>query len=73
MAYAVPRKVGGAVVRNRLRRRLRAAVDHVADDMCPGAYLISPDITVIDMDFTALIHSLRACLSAAGATRKDDT
>lgn len=73
VAYAIPRRTGGAVVRNRLRRRLRAAVDHVADEMCPGAYLISPDSTAIDMDFTALIHSLRACLTAAGAIRRDDT
>ena len=73
VAYAIPRRTGGAVVRNRLRRRLRAAVDHVVDEMCPGAYLISPDITAIDMDFTELIHSLRACLTAAGATRKDRT
>lgn len=73
VAYAIPRRTGGAVVRNRLRRRLRAAVDYLAGEMSPGAYLISPDLTAIDMDFTALIHSLRACLTAAGAIRKDDT
>jgi ribonuclease P protein component len=61
------------VARNRLRRRLRAAVDLVADEMSPGAYLISPDSTVIDMDFTALTHSLRASMRAAGAIRRDDS
>ena len=36
------RSVGNAVARNRLRRRLRAAVADRADDLCPGtAYLVS--------------------------------
>ncbi|HET6950226.1 MAG TPA: ribonuclease P protein component [Acidimicrobiales bacterium] len=43
VAYAIGRKVGPAVVRNRLRRRLRAAVREVdrAGGLAPGAYLIS--------------------------------
>jgi ribonuclease P protein component len=71
VAYAVPRKAGGAVTRNRIRRRLRAAVDALVDEMAPGAYLISPDRTAADMPFEALIHSLRTSLRAAGATRED--
>jgi ribonuclease P protein component len=73
VAFAIPRKLGGAVVRNRVRRRLRAAVDEVVDDMAPGAYLISPAPAVRTMEFTSLIHSLRASLRAAGAIREDDT
>jgi ribonuclease P protein component len=61
------------VVRNRLRRRLRAAVDQVAGEMRPGAYLIFPDATAINMDFSTLIHSLRASMRAAGALGRDDT
>ncbi|MEM9035289.1 MAG: ribonuclease P protein component [Actinomycetota bacterium] len=38
VAFAVPRKVGGAVVRNRLRRRLRAHLP--ACGPAPGLYLI---------------------------------
>ncbi len=72
VAYAIPRKAGGAVVRNRLRRRLRAAVDQVDGEMAPGAYLISPDRAVIDMDFNELIDSLRKSLRAAGALQEDD-
>jgi ribonuclease P protein component len=72
VAYAIPRRMGGAVVRNRIRRRLRAAVDQVSEEMAPGAYLISPDATAIDMDFNELIDRLRKSLSAAGATREDD-
>src|SRR5205814_1232199 len=39
VAYAVGRKVGAAVVRNRLRRRLRAAVTDLAPMLAPGAAL----------------------------------
>lgn len=71
VAYAIPTKAGGAVARNRIRRRLRAAVDTLVDEMAPGAYVISPDRTTIDMTFEALIHSLRSSLRDAGATRED--
>jgi len=40
VAYAIGRKVGGAVVRNRLRRRLRAIVSELAPQLVPGAYLV---------------------------------
>ena len=37
VGYTVTKKVGNAVVRNRIRRRLREAVrTHAADDMAPG-------------------------------------
>ena len=39
MAYAIGRTVGGAVVRNRVRRRLRAAVAEIGPQLRPGAYL----------------------------------
>jgi ribonuclease P protein component len=41
VAYAIGRKVGGAVVRNRLRRRLRAVVGSLGSQLRPGAYLIA--------------------------------
>jgi ribonuclease P protein component len=40
VAYAIGRKVGGAVERNRLRRRLRGIVWQLAPLLRPGAYLI---------------------------------
>jgi ribonuclease P protein component len=39
VAYAVGRAVGGAVVRNRVRRRLRSAVADVEPQLRAGAYL----------------------------------
>ena len=43
VAYAVGRRVGGAVVRNRVRRQLRAVMRslHAAGALSPGAYLVS--------------------------------
>lgn len=47
VAYAIGRKVGGAVVRNRIRRRLRAIVSELAPQLAPGAYLVgvAPEAT----------------------------
>lgn len=40
VAYAVGRRVGGAVERNRLRRRLRAVMSELGAELVPGAYLV---------------------------------
>lgn len=40
MAYALPRKAGTAVERNRVRRRLRAAMESLEQQVLPGWYLI---------------------------------
>jgi len=40
VAYAVGKRYGGAVDRNRCRRRLRAVVRECAADLPPGSYLI---------------------------------
>lgn len=72
VAYAISRRVGSAVARNRLRRRLRAAVDEIAAELRPGAYLISPEPAASGMGFTELIASLRESVAAVGAARKGD-
>jgi len=41
LAYAVGRRVGTAVDRNQLRRRLRAAAGELAPDLSGGAYLVA--------------------------------
>ena len=40
VAFAISRKVGNAVVRNRIRRRLRAAMDGLSPALKSGLYLI---------------------------------
>ena len=41
MAYAITHRVGNAVARNRLRRRLRAIVSEQAPTLPVGAYVVS--------------------------------
>jgi ribonuclease P protein component len=40
VGYAIGRRVGNAVVRNRLRRRLRAIVSEQAPNLPVGAYMV---------------------------------
>jgi ribonuclease P protein component len=49
VGYAVSRRVGAAVVRNRLRRRIRVVMRDLAPSLEAGAYLISaaPGATVV--------------------------
>ena len=54
VAFAVPRKVGNAVERNRCRRRLRAVVAENAASIPAGTYLIAIDQGVRDLPFQEL-------------------
>jgi len=62
VAFAVGRKVGGAVVRNRLRRRLRAILAELATSLRPGAYLISAAPAAADMTFGELRNTVSEAL-----------
>jgi ribonuclease P protein component len=67
VAYAVG-GVGNAVVRNRLRRRLRAAVAGSEAELAAGwAYLVSARREALTMPFDALVEALAALFRAAGA------
>jgi ribonuclease P protein component len=61
VAYTVSRRVGGAVVRNRVRRRLRAIVEEEAARLPSGAYLIGVAPTVASASF----GELRSCMRQA--------
>jgi ribonuclease P protein component len=55
VAYAIGRRVGSAVARNRVRRRLRAAIDEHAAELLPGgAYLFAADRPAMSAPFATL-------------------
>lgn len=63
VAYAIGKRVGGAVERNRIRRRLRVALAEL--DPAPGAYLVSvaPAATSLSFDdLKALVSGAMAAL-----------
>jgi ribonuclease P protein component len=66
IAYAIGRPVGGAVVRNRLRRRLREIAREHEASIPPGSYLIGARPAAVTTSpeelstmFRALIEPLR--------------
>jgi len=65
VAYAVGRPVGGAVVRNRVRRRLRAATRAHAAVLSPGhAYLVHARPGAADRSYADLAVALEGALCA---------
>lgn len=54
MGYAIGRQVGGAVVRNLLRRRLRAIMMTHHTDLAPGWYLVGVSEAVRTYGFAQL-------------------
>ena len=63
------RPVGTAVRRNRVRRRLRAAVAQLDGRLDAGAYLFGAEGEAVTMDFTELCDSVEAVVRDAGALR----
>ena len=59
VAFAINRAVGHAVVRNRVRRRLRALLAEVADLLPPGLYLIGCRPTAAELTFDQLRRRIR--------------
>jgi len=67
VAYALGKKLGGAVVRNRLRRQLRAVMDDLAPGLPAGAYLVSASPDATGLRFDELRKTMgRALESATG-------
>lgn len=65
VAFAIGTRVGNAVVRNRLRRRLRAvfAEGAAADTVPAGAYLVSAQPAAAALSYTELSNHVRRALS----------
>ena len=64
VAYAVGRAVGPAVVRNRIRRRLRAIAGESGSVLRPGAYLIRAAPTAATQSYGELSATVSTALRA---------
>ena len=69
VAYALGKKLGGAVVRNRLRRRLRAIVSGLAVALPPGAYLVSAGPRATELSFDELRMAMSQAVRSATGNR----
>ncbi len=63
-AFAITKKAGGAVVRNKARRRVRHILSFHQNELVAGRYLISLSADAVDLDFN---HLETAVLSACRA------
>jgi ribonuclease P protein component len=67
VAYAIGRRVGGATVRNRVRRRLRAIVRDLRPALGPGAWLIGAAPEVANLSYAELKKAVAEALAALGS------
>lgn len=66
VGYAIGRRCGTAVVRNRLRRRARAVVREHASSLSRGAYVIRLDPAAASLSPAGLRHDVTRALRRAG-------
>jgi ribonuclease P protein component len=69
VSYGVSRKVGGAVVRNLWRRRLRSIAAEVAADLVPGAYLVGLNPEVRSLSYSELRERVITTMRRATGVR----
>jgi ribonuclease P protein component len=65
VAYAIGRNCGNAVTRNRLRRRLRAAVQDTVNEIPRGSYLVRTDPSATTLSMGDLAADLTQALQKA--------
>ena len=63
VAYAIGKRAGSAVTRNRIRRRLRAAASTA--DLRPGAYLVSAGPAAATLPYEELKSEVVRAMTAA--------
>ena len=64
MAFALGRSLGPAVIRNRVRRRLRMLID--AACLPPGWYLVGGSRAIVEQQFAALQADVRDLTARIG-------
>jgi ribonuclease P protein component len=65
--FATGRRLGGAVVRNRVRRRLREVLRAMAPSFQPGwDVLIIARPAIVEADHAALVNAMRRVLRSGG-------
>jgi ribonuclease P protein component len=63
VGYTIGRRCGSAVRRNRIRRRLRAAVTIASAELSPGSYLVGADPEVHGLAFPQLVTAVREAMT----------
>ncbi len=68
VGFAISKKVGNAVVRNRIRRRLRAISASTEVTLIPGSYLIAVKPSVKESGYLELKADVTSVLRRIGAS-----
>lgn len=71
VGYAIGRPYGGAVERNRLRRRLRVLMASHGEALVPGSYLVGVTPAANRQDFAQLEASVNRLIGSILAKTKD--
>ena len=64
LAFAIGTKVGSAVVRNRLRRRIRSILAEAAGSLPPGTYLVGAGPGAVDLTYGDLRSTVLTAIAA---------
>jgi ribonuclease P protein component len=63
VAYVVRRHEGTAILRNRIKRRLRSIVEELAPSLPPGSYLLQAERPAATQDFEHLREDVAVAVS----------
>ena len=68
--FTITKKIGNAVVRNRIRRRLRAALQEIAGSAHPASdYVIVARTAAAEQTFATLVEDLKRALAKVDSAR----
>lgn len=70
VGFTVTKKVGNAVVRNRVRRRLKAAFSEVAPKLPSGEYVVIGRLGGIDRPYSLLVEDMKSAAASCAAPKQ---